>query len=138
MGQSTPIGMDMSETAEKRHNMLMQSYERLQHLAFRAQSIYKWGNDKVVLVCISVDTEWRELVDAIMPETDWQKIRDQRMMPVARGTIDFSITEIIAKSFPNIQGVIFEIPAEGFYKCIALDEGGCTVYEIEPKENIDS
>lgn len=126
--------MDLSEAAQKRHDMVIQYYERLQHHAFRAQSIRNRKNDDVVVVCIKVDSPWRPIVDALMPGYDWQKIRDQRLEPVALGTADFPICEVVAERMPEIAEVLLETPKEGYYKCIALDEGGCTVYDIEPKE----
>lgn len=134
MRQSTLIEIDMSEVAKKRHDMFLQFYERLQHFAFRAQNILKKENSEVVLFCIAVDTEWRGLVDILMPGTDWQKIRDQELEPVAMGSVTFSLAHDLIKLFPDMREILIEIPPEGFYKCIALDEGGCTIYEIEPKE----
>jgi len=132
--QSKPIGMDLSKEAEKRHKMVEQSIERLQHFAFRAKFVHKQENDEIVVVCIKVDSEWRPIVDVLMPDYNWQEIRDRLQEPVARGTAFFPICEMIAKKFPNLANVLLEKPTDGYYKCIALDEGGCTVYEIEPIE----
>lgn len=134
MGQSKPIWMDLSEAAQKRHDMFLNSYERLRHFAFRAQKAYELDNKKAVVVCIMVDSIWRDLVDIIMPDVDWQIIRDQGVEPIAQGFQKSSICELIAERMPNLAKDIFSIPQEGHYKCLVLDEGGCTIYEIEPKE----
>jgi hypothetical protein len=140
--QAKPIGKDFSinfsEAARKRHEMVVQCYDRLQHFAFRAQSIHGFKNDEVVVVCIKVDCDWRPIVDALMPNYNWQEIRDQGLMPVARGSAMFPICEVVAERLPDIEDVLLEKPREGFFKCIALDEGGGTVYEIEPKEQKDN
>lgn len=70
-----------------------------------------------------------------MPNHNWQEIRDQGLEPIARGTAYFPICEVVAMRVPDIADVLLEKPTEGLYKCIALDEGGCTVYEIEPIEH---
>lgn len=132
--QSKPFGMDLSPAAQKRHAMVTDSYERLQHLAFRAQSVHDLKNDEVVVVCIKVDTEWRPVVDALMPGANWQQHRDLGLEPAARGTAKFPICEVIAEKLPGIADALMKKPKKGLYKCIVLDEGGGTVYEIEPKE----
>lgn len=132
--QSTPIGMDLSAAAEKRHEMVVQSYGRLQHFAYRAQTVHNLSNEDVVVTCIAVDSRWRPLVDKLMPNENWQAIRDLGQIPVARGTAFFPICKVIAEAMPDLAEVLLEKPSEGHYKLIALDDGGCTVYEIEPAE----
>jgi hypothetical protein len=122
-----------TEAAKRRHEMAIQCLERLQNFAYRAKFVRNLSNREVVIVCIKVDSEWRGLVDILMPNTDWQKIRDAGQEPVARGLVMFNVCEGIAEILPGISDVLLEIPSEGNYKMIALDEGGGTVYEIEPK-----
>lgn len=128
---------DMSEAARKRHAMVACNIERLQHFAYRAKCVLGKSNEDVVVVCIQVDSDWRPLVDALMPNTNWQKFRDLGQEPIARGTALFSICEVVAKRMPEIADVLMEKPGDGLYKCIALDDGGCTVYEIEPVEQTE-
>lgn len=129
-----PISTDNSASAKKRHEMVIQCIDRLQHFAFRAEKVNSMTNRDVVVVCIQVDSVWRPLVDKLMPSMDWQQFRDMGLEPVARGTVMFPLCEDLARKLPSIADVLMETPTDGFYKCIALDEGGCTVYEIEPKE----
>jgi hypothetical protein len=124
-----------AEAAKKRHFMVLDSMERLQHFAYRAKNVHKQTNEEVVVVCIQVDSEWRPIVDALMPNQNWQEIRDLGQEPVARGTAYFPICEVVAERLPDIAAVLLEKPSEGRYKCIALDKGGCTVYEIDPIEH---
>lgn len=135
--QSTPVGMVFSEAAERRNEMVSQNMERLQHIAWRTMTVRKKNNEQFVLTCIKVDSPWRVLVDELMPntpESHWQAVRDQGMAPVAVGAASVGICVIAAKRFPDIAAVINEIPAEGVAKCIALDESGCTVYNITPEQ----
>jgi len=106
----------------------------LEHFAYRAMHVSGKGNDEFVVFCIKVDSEWRDIVDQIMPNADWQQYRDRGEEPVARGWAYFSLCAIVAMRMPDLVGVLMEKPAEGMAKCIALDEGGCTVYEIKPAE----
>lgn len=131
-GQTTPIGMNLSASAEKRHDMVSQSMEALEHFAYRALYVLNLKNDEVVVVCIKVDSQWRDIVDMLMPDTNWQQWRDKGQEPVARGSAMFRLCHILAQRLPDITDVLLERPPDGKVKCIALDEGGCTVYEIVP------
>jgi hypothetical protein len=126
----------MSNAAKKRHDMVIQCLDRLQNFAHRAKHLHGLANDEVVIVCIKVDSDWRSIVDDLMPGADWQQFRDIGLEPVARGTATFPICEIIAERLPDVSDVLLETPSEGHFKLIALDEGGCTVYEIEPIANV--
>lgn len=134
--QTTPIGMDLSKAAEKRNAMVAQNMKRLKQLAYKAMYIRKMRNDEFVVVCILVDSPYRDIVDLLMPNFDWQKIRDMGQEPLAKGTASFSLCNILAEIRPDIAGALREKPSEGYVKCIALDEGGCTVYEIEPAQEL--
>ncbi|NTW13812.1 MAG: hypothetical protein HGA31_02145 [Candidatus Moranbacteria bacterium] len=127
-------GEDLSDAGKKRHAMVEDSIERLRHFAYRAKHVRGLSNEQAVVVCIQVDSHWRPLVDALMPGEDWQRFRDMGQEPIARGTAFFPICEDIAKLLPDIAESLLEKPEDGRYKCIALDEGGCTVYEIDPIE----
>jgi hypothetical protein len=35
---------------------------------------------------------------------------------------------------PDLAGVLLEVPEAGKMKCIVLDDGGCTIYDINPVE----
>lgn len=133
--QSTPIGIDLSLAAEKRNNMLIQCMDRLQHLAYRALCVLGKKNSEVVAVCIHVDdARWRYIVDMLMPNHDWQQYRDLGQEPVARGTASFGLCELLADELPDIADVLRQVPEEGVMKAIVLAEGGCTVYDIKPKQ----
>lgn len=136
--QTTPIGIDLSPAAMRRNDMVCSSMSRLEHLAFRALSVHFLQNDKFVIVCIKVDSEWRELVDMLMPnttESDWQSFRDRGEEPIARGIINTGACEYIIERLPDLRASLEEHYPEGSARCIALDEGGGTVYQIEAKED---
>ncbi len=132
--QSSPIGMDLSPAAQERHEFALANWQRLQHFAYRALNVRKKLNDEEVVVCIKVDTKWRYLVNMLMPNADWQQYRDQGLEPVARGTASFGTCKHLAEALPNIAGILLEVPDDGMMKCIVLDDGGCTVYDIDPVE----
>lgn len=132
--QSIPIGMDLSSTAQERHEFALANWLRLQHFAYRALNVRGKQNDDEVVVCIKVDSRWRYLADKLMPNADWQQYRDQGMEPVARGTASFATCRVVADMLPDLAGVLLEVPEQGMMKCVVLDEGGCTVYDINPVE----
>ncbi len=128
-----PEGAQLSEAAEYRNNMYLGSLPRLQQIAWRALNVLGKRNDQIVVVCIQVDSRWRDVVDALMPGYDWQSIRDKGEEPVARGSAMWPICEVVAERLPDIAAVCLEVPTEGMVKAIVLSDGGGTVYELEPK-----
>jgi hypothetical protein len=121
-----------SESAEKRNTLVHSCMSRLQNFAYRGVAKGLKNTDFVV-VCIKVDSPWRYIVDALMPNHDWEKYRLIGEEPIARGSAMFSLCEVLAEKLPNIKQALLEIPTENKVKLIALDEGGCTVYDIDPK-----
>lgn len=115
--------------------MAAEKMPRLQHWAYRAANVRGLSGGDVVVVCIEVDSRWRDLVDHLMPgkEPLWQEQRDLGVKPVALGTVMWRITEWLVEQFPDITDVIMEVPPEGKYKGVILNHGGCTIIEIEPK-----
>lgn len=130
-----PESAQFSEAAEHRNKIYSQMMHRLQHLAWRALNILGKRNDEVTIICIQVDSRWRDMVDYLMPNHDWDAIRATGAEPIAQGTVSWSVCGMIAKKFPDIAGVALEVPPEGKVKAIVLNDGGCTVYELEPKKS---
>lgn len=128
-----PKSAQLSEAAEFRNTMYINSMSRLQHIAWRALNVHNLANDKFVIVCIEVDSRWRPIVDQLMPGQDWQAIRDIGEEPMARGSAMWGICEVVAEELPDIADVALEMPPKGKVKVIVLSEGGGTIYEMEPK-----
>lgn len=129
-----PPHAQLSEAAEYRNLMYSSAMPRLQRLAWRALHVLGKKNDEIVIVCIQVDSCWRDLANHLMPGYDWDTIRATGADPVAQGTVTWAVCKFVAEQFPNIADVILEVPPEGKVKVIVLSEGGCTVYELEPKD----
>lgn len=134
--QSTPIGMDISKADEERNKIFLSSMNRLQHFAYRAMNVHELNNTQFIVVCIDVDSQWRWLVDKVIPDTDWQPFRDLGKTPIARGVVLFTddFREILISELPDLETCLSESPAEGTANCIVLDDSGGTVYEIKPIE----
>jgi hypothetical protein len=112
---------------------------RIQHLAWRALYVRRKRADEFVVTCIQVDDPtWRPIVDALMPNYDWEAIRATGAEPIASGTAEWSLCEVVAECLPIIADVLLEKPSEGMVKVIVLAFGHCTVYEIEPKQDLTS
>ncbi|OGG65429.1 hypothetical protein A3I99_01610 [Candidatus Kaiserbacteria bacterium RIFCSPLOWO2_02_FULL_45_11b] len=131
-----PPQAQFSEAAEYRNVMYSQSMPRLQHLAWRALNVHGQRNDEMVAVCIQVDSVWRDVVDMLMPDQDWQPIRDRGEDPIALGTASWDICQIVAEKLPNIADTALEVPPAGMMKVIVLSDEGCTIYELKPRKDV--
>ena len=100
-----PPSAQLSEAAEFRNTLYVDSMSRLQHAAWRALNVLGMRNDEVVVVCIQVDSRWRYIVDLLMPGHDWQSIRDMGEEPVARGSAAWGMCEVVAERLPDIANV---------------------------------
>lgn len=134
--QHIPDSAQFSESAEHRNMLFTSSLLRLQHLAFRAFNVLSKRNDEIVAVCIEVDSCWRPLVDTLMPNADWDTIRASGAEPVARGTAGWGVCQIVADAFPDLAVTALEKPDKGVMKAIVLNNGGCTIYDLNPKEMV--
>lgn len=132
--KNIPPTAKLSLEAVLRNDIYTDALPRLQHLAWRALYVHGLTNIEFVVVCIQVDSIWRDLVDATMPNHDWQAIRDIGEEPMARGTVNWAICSVVAERLPDITDVLLETPSDGKVKAIVLTNGGGTVYELEPKQ----
>lgn len=123
----------VSDSAAGRHKLMAHHVPRLAQIAHRAIHVRGLEPKAIVMNCIRVDSKWREIVDMLMPNYDWQQCRDRGEEPVAIGSALFGLCELLAELFPDLKDVLLADPAEGKVKAIALDDTGLTVYEIEPK-----
>lgn len=128
-----PENAQLSDAAEHRNTMYIQSAHRLQHFAWRALNILGKKNNEVVVICIEVDSRWRDLVEQLMPGYDWDAERVSGRQPIALGSTTWAICKFLAEEFPDLAKVALEVPPEGKAKAVVLDDGGCTIYELEPK-----
>lgn len=136
-GQTTPIGMDLSPAAEARHEMFVQCMDRLQHFAHRAVHVRGLRNDQFFIICIQVDSRWRALADRLVPGADWQQRRDAGQEPIAQGAVPLEVAAIIAEQCPDTipaLETLSQVPPPGKASCVVLNDGGCTVYEIDAVE----
>ena len=123
---------EWSESKEDRHWMFLSEISRLQYLAYIIKCSNALTNETMITVCIDVESEWRWLVDILVPYTNWQTMGMFEARPLAVCTSSFSICKDVAKKLPDIKDSIMEKPNAGHYKCIVLNDGGGTVYEIKP------
>jgi len=108
-----------------------ENYAALCQFASLAFNKYGLKTNQVVIYCIKVDTEWRDLVELIMPNYNWQQIRNDGLEPMARGVEKFSICTKIAEKMPQLKEELEAKPEGDYFKCIVLDEGGGTIYKIK-------
>lgn len=110
--------------------------ERLAELAWRALHVKKMKPEDFLIVCIDVDDPaWTDLVDALMPEHDWDAYRQRGEAPVARGSVErASVGEYLSRVIPGIAGRLRN-PDEGEIQVVVLAAGGGSIYLVEPKED---
>jgi hypothetical protein len=136
MSTDTPLTgeiLPMSEAAQGRHNVMLDSAKRLAQIAHRAIHVRDLKTNDFVVVCIKVDSRWRELVDILMPNHDWQQYRDMGREPIARGTVLGPICDVLIEELPDLEPSLREVYPDGMAKAIVLDDTGGTVYQIKPE-----
>lgn len=128
----TSAGMTPGE--EVRHQLFLENQERLEQLAYRAMKRELTAED-VLVVCIDVDdSEWTEMVDALMPGYDWQSIRDQGMKPVARGSARREgVGEYLMIVAPDVKPALSGPPPTGHYYAAVMGAGGVSIYAVVPQ-----
>jgi hypothetical protein len=127
-----PKNEEISDAADKRHNMVIQCRPLLEKFADELTET-QVKNTEVVLVCIEVDCEWRNLAMQLNPDAVWETIHNHGLEPVAVGKIGAAVSEQIAEKFPEIQDAILAVALSGHYKCLAIDEHGCSAYFVPIK-----
>ncbi len=125
------------ETVEKRQKFFELNRKRLEELAYRALYVLKMNPEDFIIVCIEVDDpNWTGLADHLMPDYDWQKIRDRGEIPVARGSVHASVREFIKEVVPDIAEALYRKLPDGYVRAVVMGIGGASVYFIQP--TIDS
>ncbi|PIS09111.1 hypothetical protein COT75_03125 [Candidatus Beckwithbacteria bacterium CG10_big_fil_rev_8_21_14_0_10_34_10] len=130
----------LTESEKERQVLFEINKERLEQLAFRAESKGLYP-DEYLVICIDVDDPtWSFVVDALMPNEDWQAIRDQGLKPVSRGIVYSEIRELLARTVPDVASILQDGNEIPFGKALAavLGGGGVTIYPIDiisPFEN---
>jgi len=134
MSITIPPEVKLSEGGKYRNHLVSCYMDILQHIAWKDLNILNKKNSEIVLVCIQVDDKnWRDIVEQLMPDQDWQQVRDQGIDPVLYGSATWPLCEVLAERLPGSRDLLLKKPSEGLVKLFALAEGGCTVYEVTPK-----
>lgn len=126
------ISSAVLSAAEKRNRMVAVCMPWLRHYAYSAMRAHRLSNSEFVVLCIKVDSRWYDIANKLMPDADWQQIRDAGSAPIAMGWKPVSFCGLLAERLPDLDWLLAGKTRDGYAKCIALDESGCTVYEIKP------
>jgi hypothetical protein len=127
-----PKNEEISDAADKRHNMVIQCRPLLEKFA-NEMAKAQVKDTEFLLVCVEVDCEWRNLAMQLNPDAVWETIHNHGLEPVAVGKIGVAVSGQIAEKFPEIQDAIFAMVLSEHYKCLAIDEHGCSVYFVPIK-----
>lgn len=132
MSEETPQG------TSERDALYHLNEVRLGELAHRAIQRGMGIND-FVTVCIDVDDpSWRNLVDELMPDHDWDAYRARGEKPIARGTVQASIVGYLSEVVPDIAPALKGNLPPGKARVVVMGNGGASVYHvtaIQPKLN---
>lgn len=122
----------MDSTAA-RHSLFEQAWRHLAGLAYKAL-IKGMTPREFVIVCIHVDDlNWTDLVEALMPDADWQQFRDRCEMPVATGIVWGLARDYLVARLPDeVAEALRCVPPEGKAHVLVIASGGVNLYEIEP------
>lgn len=122
----------MTNEAEIERSFLIgDSLERLEELAHRAVHVLGNSPNVVSLVVIDVnDASWTALVEALMPNENWQAYRDRGEIPVARGSIYREVVEYICGCCPDIRQVLHKPAPLGYLYTFVLAAKGASVYLV--------
>lgn len=121
-----PAALALAKAVAKNNcrNLLDLNLDRINHFKNRAVELDCSATDTVIVV-INVDDPYGSLVaDAIMPNYNWQEIRDRGEMPVARG---------LAKR-GGIEAALSFIDDDAFAKLKAMTELAVVVIDQETAE----
>lgn len=117
---------------EARDKLFLLNKERLEQMAFRAMQKGLVPNE-FVTVCIDVDDPtWTEIVESLMPNYNWQEIRNRGEKPIARGTVTACITDYLSEVLPDLETALVRSLPPGEVRAIVMAETGASVYFITP------
>lgn len=120
-------------TAEARDLFFQPNRERLEHIAFKATKRGLAPNEFIAVAIDVDDPSWSEVVNTLMPDHDWQAIRDRGEKPVARGTVlGDGIIDYLSQVCPDIAPALTGTLPRGVVRAVVMADGGASVYHIEP------
>ena len=122
----------MNEVTEHREEIFKSCEIDLSRLA-RSALNKGVGVSDFVIVCIDVDDlSWKGVVDHLIPNHDWQQIRDRGEIPIAQGTVSSDFCDFIAEIVPDIEEALSEPIPEGQVYAFVMGAGGVSLYLIQP------
>jgi hypothetical protein len=129
------VAQAVTDPGEARASRLFALREtRLRELAQRALNRGLRPRD-VIIVCLEVDSSWRELVDELMLGYDWQLMRDRGESPIAQGSVIRSpLNRFLSELVPGIAAALRQpLPSGHFHAVVCVDDYA-SVFLITPKE----
>lgn len=129
----------MKETSTGRRRQLYESNKnRLETLAYKFKDKTMMDLNEFVVVVIDVDDPtWRGLVNSLMPDCDWNKIREEGGSPVARGSVGVEIIDDICSIMPRARHILKSGVQEGAVMGIVLAGRWISVYDVIPNPHLE-
>jgi hypothetical protein len=123
----------------ERDNFFQSNKSKLERLAYRAINIHKKEASEFLVICIDVDdSTWTGVVDALMPNEDWNRYRNRGEKPVALGSIPMFWTDYISKVVPDVAQCFKKELPKGMVFGVVLASKGASVYYVDPAQHLES
>ena len=125
--------MDM-QSRTSHHETIAEQIAALEHFAFIGLFELELDPEEFVVYCIKAEDTWRTLIEALLPDMDWQQPCAGRDTPTLCGIID-DANEFFSLDFPEIIDLLEQPMAKGKVKCLVLEAERIAVYNINPSSH---
>jgi hypothetical protein len=121
--------MEIGSATLSRHIFYL-NIDHLQKLALEALKTCCLSHQEFILYCIAVDSVWRDVVDELHPEGDWQPIRSRGLKPVAIGATTWDQLDPFLQSLPNLETLKYLPLGDFCVRVLILHDDGFALAEI--------
>lgn len=134
MENSTDSNWQQQDLVSKIHATILNlSAQFIQSSAHKAIYVQERKNDEFVILCVEVDDGFgSKLVQEMMPDENWQQIRDRGEKPLMQWIGSASMCYDLAEDLPDLEKELTEPPPSHAIKVIIIASGACKIYYVKP------
>lgn len=120
-----------TEGARSRHK-LFDLFANALYVVARRQMQEKGNHtDSFVLTCIEVHSNWKYIVEALLPSYNLEELDHVDGKPVMHGAVPWALCTHLAEVAPHLAEILLRVPQPNQIKVIILAASGITVYDID-------